>query len=254
LGGTISGLAASGLVLSNGTETLPVGPTATSFQFVNKVAYLSAYSVSVATQPSGMTCSVPNGSGSMPAAPVTNVAVYCSPLPYTVGGTVTGLTQAGLVLANGGDLLNVSASGNFTMPQSVAYGSNYQVTVRTQPTGQTCTVQNGSGTMGAGNVTNVVVNCALNSYTLGGTVSGLNLGGLIVVNNLVLANGADAITVQFGQTSFTFGQPVAYGSSYNVVVQQQPSVLGLVQLTCTVSNGGGVMGAGNVTSVVVTCL
>jgi hypothetical protein len=114
-------------------------------------------------------------------------------------------------------------------------------------------VQNGSGTMGAGNVTNVVVNCTLNSYTLGGTISGLNLGGLIVVNNLVLANGTDAITVQFGQTSFTFDQLVAYGSNYNVVVQQQPSLVGL-QLTCTVGNGGGVMGAGNVANVVVTCL
>jgi len=197
---------------------------------------------------------VANGTGSMPAAPVTNVAVTCLPLAYSLGGTVTGLTQAGLVLANGGDLLTVSANGSFTMHQSVAYGSNYNVTVQTQPTGQNCTVQNGSGTMGAGNVTNVVVNCTLNSYTLGGTISGLNLGGLIAVNNLVLANGTDAITVQFGQTSFTFDQRVAYGSSYNVVVQQQPSVLGLVQLTCSVSNGGGVMGAGNVTNVAVTCL
>jgi len=75
-----------------------------------------------------------------------------------------------------------------------------------------------------------------------------------VVTPLKLANGTDAITVQFGQTSFTFDQPVAYGSSYNVVVSQQPSVAGLLSLTCTVSNGGGVMGAGNVANVVVTCL
>src|SRR5207244_10058878 len=98
--------------------------------------YLSAYSVSVATQPSGMTCSVPNGSGWMPAAPVTNVAVKCSPLPYTVGGTVNGLTQAGLVLANGGGLLTRSARAHFTMPLAVAYGRNYQVNVEPQPTGQ----------------------------------------------------------------------------------------------------------------------
>jgi hypothetical protein len=75
-----------------------------------------------------------------------------------------------------------------------------------------------------------------------------------VVTPLKLANGTDAITVQFGQTSFTFDQSVAYGSSYNVVVQQQPSVLGLLTLNCTVSNGGGVMGAGNVTNVFVACL
>src|SRR5258706_2801962 len=104
------------------------------------------------------------------------------------------------------------------MPLWVAYNSTYAVTVQTQPTGQTCTVSNGSGTMVAGGVNNVAVNCTLNSYTLGGSVSGLNLGGLLVVTKLVLANGADAITVEFGQTSFTFAQRVASGSSYNVVV------------------------------------
>jgi hypothetical protein len=253
LGGTISGLTASGLVLSNGADTLPVMANATSFTFANKVAYTSAYAVGVATQPTGMTCSVAKGTGTMPAADVTTVAVTCSPQAYTVGGTINGLTQAGLVLANGGDTLTVSANGGFTMPQKVVFGSNYDVRVQTQPTGQTCTVPNGSGTMGAGNVTTVTVNCTLNSYTLGGSISGLNLGGLLVVNNLVLANGTDAITVQFGQTSFTFDQLVAYGSSYNVVVQQQPALVGL-QLTCTVGNGGGVMGAGNVNNVVVTCL
>jgi hypothetical protein len=253
LGGTISGLTASGLVLSNGADKLSVAANATSFTFANKVAYTSAYAVGVATQPTGMTCSVSNGTGTMPAADVTTVMVTCSPQAYSVGGTVNGLTQAGLVLANGGDLLTVSANGNFTMHQSVAFGSGYDVIVHTQPTGQTCTVTNGSGTMGAGPVNNVVVNCTLNSYTLGGSVSGLNLGGLLVVKPLVLANGTDLITVQFGQTSFTFDQLVAYGSSYNVVVNQQPSLVGL-SLTCTVSNGGGVMGAGNVTNVVVTCL
>jgi hypothetical protein len=217
------------------------------------VAYTSAYAVGVATQPTGMTCSVANGTGKMPAANVTNVQVTCSPQAYTVGGTVNGLTQAGLVLANGGDLLTVSANGNFTLSQKVVYNSSYAVIVHTQPTGQTCTVQNGSGTMGAGNVTNVAVSCTLNSYTLGGSITGLNAGGLLVVNNLVLANGTDALTVQFGQTSFTFDQQVVFGSSYNVVVKTQPSLLGL-QLSCTVSNGGGNMGAGNVGNVVVQCL
>jgi hypothetical protein len=254
LGGTISGLTANGLVLSNGADTLSVAANATSFTFANKVAYTSAYAVGVATQPTGMTCSVSNGTGTMPAADVTTVMVTCSPQAYSLGGTVNGLTQAGLVLANGGDLLTVSANGNFTMHQSVAFGSGYDVIVHTQPTGQTCTVANGSGTMGAGNVANVAVTCTLNSYTLGGNINGLNAGGLAVVSNLVLANGTDTLTVPFGATAFQFVQQVTYGNSYNVVVKQQPSLLGLLPLNCTVSNGGGVMGAGPVTNVVVTCL
>jgi hypothetical protein len=255
LGGTISGLTASGLVLSNGADKLSVAANATSFTFANKVAYTSAYAVGVATQPTGMTCSVSNGTGKMPAADVTTVMVTCSPQAYTVGGTISGLTQAGLVLANGGDLLTVSANGNFTMPQSVAFGSGYGVIVHTQPTGQTCTVANGSGNMGAANVTNVAVTCTLNSYTLGGNISGLNAGGLVVVSNLVLANGTDTLTVPFGTTAFQFVQQVTYGSSYSVVVKQQPSLLGVLQLNCTVkANGSGNMVVGGVSNVDVQCL
>jgi len=191
----------------------------------------------------------------MPAADVTTVAVSCSPQAYTVGGTVNGLTQAGLVLVNNGngELFNVSPpGGQFTLSKTVVSGANYDVQVRTQPTGQNCMVQNGSGTMGAGNVANVVVTCTLNSYNLKGTVTGLNLGGLLG-NPLILANGTDAITVLFGSSSFQFDKQVAYGSSYSVVVQQQPTVVGLPLLACTVSNGSGFMGAGDVTNVYVSC-
>jgi hypothetical protein len=38
----------------------------------------TAYAVTVSTQPSGLTCSIANGSGTMPAANVTNVTVTCS--------------------------------------------------------------------------------------------------------------------------------------------------------------------------------
>ena len=78
---------------------------------------------------------------------------------YTVGGSVTGLTGTGLVLQNnGGDNLAVAANGAFIFTTSVGAGSPYSVTVFTQPTGQTCTVTNGSGTANA-DVTNVAVSC-----------------------------------------------------------------------------------------------
>ena len=78
---------------------------------------------------------------------------------YTVGGSVSGLTGTGLVLQNnGGDNRAVTANGAFTFATSVGAGSPYNVTVFTQPTGQTCTVQNGSGTAQA-NVSNVAVSC-----------------------------------------------------------------------------------------------
>jgi len=78
---------------------------------------------------------------------------------YTIGGSVSGLTDAGLVLQNnGGDNLSVSANGSFTFATPVAQGGAYAVGVLAQPTGQTCTVTNGSGTANA-DVTSVQVDC-----------------------------------------------------------------------------------------------
>ena len=89
-----------------------------------------------------------------------------SPAPkYTVGGTVSSLSGSGLVLQNnGGDDLSISADGTFTFATSIAYGASYSVTVKTEPTGQTCTVDNGSGTIAYTNVTNVSVTCTTGAW------------------------------------------------------------------------------------------
>ena len=79
---------------------------------------------------------------------------------FTIGGTVTGLSGAGLVLQNNaGAGLAVSAPGAFTFMGGLATGSAYSVTVATQPPGEQCEVNNGSGTVGTANVTNVAVAC-----------------------------------------------------------------------------------------------
>ena len=43
----------------------------------------------------------------------------------------------------------VSANGSFTFATPVASGAGYGVTVKTNPSGQACTVSNGSGTVGS---------------------------------------------------------------------------------------------------------
>ncbi len=63
------------------------------------------------------------------------------------------------LLDNGADTLTVTANGAFTFKTALATGAAYKVTVGTQPTGETCTVTNGSGTVGTANVTNVAVAC-----------------------------------------------------------------------------------------------
>jgi hypothetical protein len=79
----------------------------------------------------------------------------------TIGGTITGLTGTGLVLATPGqsDLSVTAGDTTFQFGSSVADGSTYNVTIVTQPTGQTCTVFNGSGTVAGAPVSSVSVSC-----------------------------------------------------------------------------------------------
>ena len=84
--------------------------------------------------------------------------------PHTIGGAVTGLFGTGLKLQNnGGDEITVAKSGPFTFPKTINTGSPYAVTVSAQPTNpaQSCTVQNGSGTVGTQDVSTVMVACEL---------------------------------------------------------------------------------------------
>jgi uncharacterized delta-60 repeat protein/uncharacterized repeat protein (TIGR01451 family) len=82
---------------------------------------------------------------------------------FTVGGSVSGLNGAGLVLRNnGGDDLPVTGNGAFVFPRPVASTAVYLVSVASQPAGQFCTVSNGNGAIAAANITQVNVACVAN--------------------------------------------------------------------------------------------
>ena len=247
IGGTVSGLIAgrSVTLLDNGTDALTVTANG-AFTFKTPVASGSTYKVTVSVQPTGETCTVTNGSGTVGTAKVTNVVVACKAQTYTIGGAVSGLNTGASVtlLDNGTDALTVTANGSFTFKTALASGAKYNVTVSVQPTGETCTVANGTGTVGTANVTNVAVSCApAKTYTIGGTVSGLNSGTSVTL----LDNGADALTVT-ANGSFTFKTALAGGAKYSVTVSVEPT-----GETCTVTNGSGTVGTANVTNVAVAC-
>jgi hypothetical protein len=95
---------------------------------------------------------------------------------YTVGGSVNGLTTSGLVMAvtvpAGNQTMSVpTGATSYVFPTSEPNGS-YTVSVKTQPTGQTCSVDNAGGTIAGANVTNANVTCTTNTYTLTPSVSG----------------------------------------------------------------------------------
>ena len=161
IGGTVSGLTGSGLTLrDNGGDDLPISADG-SFTFATAIADGSAYNVTVLSNPASpnQICTVSSGAGSVSGGTVTGIAVTCTNT-YTIGGAVSGLTGAGLVLQdNGGDDLPISADGSFTFATAIADGSAYNVTILTQPTGQTCTATSNTGIVSAGNITNVGLTC-----------------------------------------------------------------------------------------------
>ena len=80
------------------------------------------------------------------------------PATFSVGGTVSGLTGSVTLQNNGSDDIIKTTNDGFTFTAQ-AEGSDYAVTVSSQPTGQTCTVTNDSGTNITANITNVTVTC-----------------------------------------------------------------------------------------------
>lgn len=113
----------------------------------------------------------------------------------TVGGTVSGLT-AGLVLQNNAaDDLRLMANGSFSFASALSAGATYNVTVRSNPPFQLCTVSNGLGTTGSADVTNVSVTCAhgVQVSTLAGSSPGSADGVGTAANfNGPLAGAVDA--------------------------------------------------------------
>lgn len=237
VGGNVTGLDGSVTLQNNAGDDITLNADG-GFTFSAQDDQ-TTYNVSISSQPATQTCSVTDGSGTLAGADVTNVSVSCTTNTYTVGGSVVGLTGSITLQNNGGDDITLNADGGFTFTAQND-GSAYAVTVSSQPALLNCSVSNGSGTLAGGNVTDVLVNCSANTYTVGGNVSGLN-GSLTLQNN-----GGDDITLN-ADGGFTFtAQNDA--TAYNVTISSQPAT----QL-CTVTGGSGTLAGTDVTNVSVAC-
>ena len=249
IGGAVSGLAGSGLVLQlNGANDLSiVGNTA--FAFETTLQNGARYEVSVRTPPGNPSqqCTIANGSGTITGANVTNIAINCASRSFTVGGTVSGLVGSGLALElNGGNRLQISSDGSFRFATPVPSGAEYHVKVASAPANPTqqCSVTGGDGRIGSSNVNNVRVNCAASTFFVGGTVVDL-MGRNLVLQN----NGGDPVTVN-ADGDFRFPTKLASGANYSVSVRTPPTD---PSQSCSVRNGSGKVGSTDVSNVVVTC-
>ena len=139
---------------------------------------------------------------------------------YSIGGTISGLSGTVVLENNGGDDLSISANGTFTFSSLLDQSAPYAVTVSSDPSGQACTVADGSGTVSA-DVTNVAVTCGTQAGgsvsddftrangSLGADWTDMSVGGLAISNDVVIgtqasANSGDIYTGQtFGSDQFS---------------------------------------------------
>jgi len=159
VGGHVSGMNGGTLILSNnGGEQVDITSDG-EFTFPTELGATNRYQVEVARQPDGQTCSVANASGVMSVVEITDVTVVCSPITHTISATVTGMNGGTLVVQNnGGDNFTVPGDGTLTFSSVLAEGATYNVTVLSQPAGQTCTVTNGSGVASA-DISDITITC-----------------------------------------------------------------------------------------------
>jgi len=172
VGGSVSGLPGSGLVLQlNGANDLPVGANG-KFSFPKALARGNAYTVSVKASPSipvKQTCRVDQGNGNMANTNINNIVVTCTTVSVAVGGTVAGLAGKGtgkaLVLQlNGANDLTITSNGKFIFPDvRLPDGSDYSVSIKKTPAGKKCTIKPVSLAFDKDTLNIVSVSCSKNA-------------------------------------------------------------------------------------------
>jgi len=172
---------------------------------------------------------------------------------YGVGGTIAGLKYAGLELTNGSDKVTVqppadgTSAVQYQFSRSIDYGDEYTIVITKQPSHQQCGVASGSSLTGSAGYTQTIsVNlvCAVKGYQVGGTVTGLDVDGLVIING----NGTE-YAVPKSTATFTYPDAILSQSSYGLVVLKQPA-----GKSCAIANGTGVMQDAAVTNVAITCV
>ena len=152
LGGTVTGLAGSGLVLNRNGAIDQVQPVADgAYSFPRHVTSGTSYAITVGTQPTNpaQICTVSNGNGTVAGANITNILVNCT-TPQPIGsldsgfgalGKVTGATGGANVLAVQADG-KLLALGNLTLSR---YNTDGSVDTGFGSSGTVKIVTNGGG-------------------------------------------------------------------------------------------------------------
>ncbi len=172
-----------------------------------------------------------------------------SSVSFTIGGTTNGqILPIGSTINFGVTNGSIVSGGSHTVSNSNSGAGTYTVFITDDGTPSddgflTIDVNVGDG----GNsfsFTPIAINDVGQTYSIGGTVTGLLLGESVTLQN----NAGDNLKVN-GNGAFTFAAPLSDGETYEVTVGLQPTTT-----TCTVALETGTVAGSDVTDVVVNCI
>jgi hypothetical protein len=165
---------------------------------------------------------------------------------FTVSVTVAGLSAGKeIILTDGTNNLTATTNTIYTFSTKLPNASPYQISITTQPIGQTCVIAYASGNIDSSNVTTALVNCIDNpapTYSIGLSISGLDAG-----KNLTVTNGIENITATIN-TSYTFPTQVGSNSNYSITVLNHPN-----GQFCRAYNATGTVNNSNISNVSIVC-
>lgn len=249
----------------NGGATVTIPKNSVSFDMGLLNSGLHA-SVTIPTQPLGQSCTIVGGERDITNADVT-ATIGCTTYGYLVGGNLANLDGNGLTLElrNGSGVLVATAApangaSTYLFGTALPYGSNYQINIaNSAPTSnwQDCAFDAGgtiyNGVNITGNINNLNVTCITRSFSVGGTISGLNAAGLqLELRDTTAGSVVSTMGISSGATTFNSGiNTIPSGHSFAVSVVQSPAT----QL-CTINTGTevGIVAGGIVNSVAISCV
>ena len=178
--GASENLSAVGTYSDGSSSTITTGVTWTS-----SGSAASLTTSNGVAQVRGLSSGAFNITAAYPGVSSASYSVNVIPPPYSVGGTIIGLAsnRSITVLNNAGDTLSLSSNGTFNFATPVNSGASYLVSIGTQPTNQSCVALNSSGNSTT-NITNVVISCTTNQYTVSTLVNNLFIPAGITTDTL----------------------------------------------------------------------
>lgn len=219
--GTIDNLKRGDLTISgtaSGSTESHTFTNETTFSFDTDYPAGTVVTFEITQQPTGQECALDHTSLTL-NSDVTDLAITCDDIEYSVSGTVTGDAPADFSLIVSGERdINVSLSGtsSFTVAEDFIYEQSITLAISDTP-GYECEVTPAELTVSS-DVTDVEIACDAIEYTVSGTVT-----GDAPADFFLIVSGDRDITVPLsGAGPFTVAEDFFYEQSIALAVGDTP--------------------------------